>query len=133
MIMIFYIFPYVLPYLRNWVECQFFKKLFVVHFLFSHSVVSNSATAWNAARQAYLSFTISRSLLKLMSIELVMPSNHLALCRHLLLLPSIFPSIRVFSNVLAFMYCEYKSFVRYVLQICSPNLWYIFSSPNFVF
>ena len=55
-------------------------------------------TPWTAARQAPLSFTISRSLLKLMSIESVMPSNHLILCRPLLLLPSVFPSIRVFSN-----------------------------------
>ena len=61
-------------------------------------VVSNSATPWTAACQASLSFTISQSLLKLMSIESVMPSNHLVLCRPLLLLPSIFPSIRVFSN-----------------------------------
>ena len=52
----------------------------------------------DSARQASLSFTISRSLLKLMSIELVMPSYHLILCHPLLLLPSIFPSIRVFSN-----------------------------------
>ena len=57
-----------------------------------------SVTPWTAARQASLSFTISRSLLKLMSIESVMPSNHLILCHPLLLLPSIFPSIRVFSN-----------------------------------
>ena len=55
-------------------------------------------TPWTAALQASLSFTISRSLLKLMSIELVMPSNHLILCRPLLLLPSIFPSNRVFSS-----------------------------------
>ena len=55
-------------------------------------------TPWTAARQASLSITSSRSLLKLMSIELVMPANHLILCRPLLLLPSIFPSIRVFSN-----------------------------------
>ena len=54
-----------------------------------------------AACQASLSFTISESLHKLMSIELVMPSNHLILCRVLLLQPSIFPSIRVFSNQLA--------------------------------
>ena len=54
-----------------------------------------------AARQASLSFTISRSLLKLMSIESVIPSNHLILCRPLLLLPSVFPNIRVFSNELA--------------------------------
>ena len=53
------------------------------------------------ARQASLSFTISQSLLKLMSIESVMTFNHLILCRPLLLLPSIFPSIRVFSNELA--------------------------------
>ena len=64
--------------------------------LFSCSVVS-----WSAARQASLSPTISWSLLKLMSIESVMPSNHLILCCPLLLLPSIFPSIRVFSNELA--------------------------------
>ena len=56
------------------------------------------ATPWTAARQASQSFTISWSLLKLMSIESVMPSNHLILCHPLLLLPSIFPSIRVFSN-----------------------------------
>ena len=55
-------------------------------------------TPWTAACQASLSFTNSRSLLKLMSIELVMPSNHLILCCPLLLLPSIFPSIRIFSN-----------------------------------
>ena len=55
-------------------------------------------TPWTAARQASLSFTISRSLLKLKSIESVMPSNHLIFCRPLLLLPSIFPSIRIFSN-----------------------------------
>ena len=58
-------------------------------------------TPWTAARQAFLSFTISWSLLKLMSIESVMPSNHLILCCPLLLLPSIFPSIRGFSNELA--------------------------------
>ena len=55
-------------------------------------------TPWTAAHQASLSFTISWNLLKLMSIESVMPSNHLVLYRSLLLLPSIFPRIRVFSN-----------------------------------
>ena len=55
-------------------------------------------TPWTVAHQAPLSSTISRRLLKFMSIEPVMPSNHLILCRPLLLLPSIFPSIRVFSN-----------------------------------
>ena len=56
------------------------------------------ATPWSAARQASLSITISRSLPKLTSIKSVMPPNHLILCRPLLLLPSIFPGIRVFSN-----------------------------------
>ena len=55
-------------------------------------------TPWTAGRQASLSITNSQSLLKLMSIELVMPSNHLILCHPLFLPPSIFPSIRVFSN-----------------------------------
>ena len=63
-----------------------------------HSCVQFFATPWTAAHQASLSFTISWSLLKLVSIESVMPSNHLILCHPLLLLPSVFPSIRVFSN-----------------------------------
>ena len=61
----------------------------------------NSATPWTVAGQASLSFTISQSFFKLMSIESVIPSNHLILCHLLLLLPSIFPSIRVFSYELA--------------------------------
>ena len=65
---------------------------------FSPSVVSDSATPWTTACQASLSITNSRSLPKLMSTESVMSSNYLILCRPLLLLPSIFPSIRVFSN-----------------------------------
>ena len=65
---------------------------------FSCLVVSGSATPWAAARQASLSITNSWSLLKLMSMESVMPSNHLILCCPLLLLSSTFPSIRVFSN-----------------------------------
>ena len=64
--------------------------------LLSH--VQLFATPWTAAHQASLSITNSQNLLKLMSIESVMPSNHLILCRPLLLLPSIFTSIRVFSN-----------------------------------
>ena len=62
------------------------------------SCVRLLATPWTAARQASLSFITSWSLLKLMSIESVMPSNHLMLCHPLLLLLSVFPSIRVFSN-----------------------------------
>ena len=64
----------------------------------SLSCVRLFATPWTAARQTSLSITNSRSLPKLMSIESVMPSNHLILCHPLLLLPSIFPSIRVFSE-----------------------------------
>ena len=71
------------------------RRDFVVH---SCSVMFNSAPLWTAALQASLSFTISQSLLKLMLIELMMPSSHLILCCPLLLLSSIFPSIRVFSN-----------------------------------
>ena len=69
-------------------------------------------TAWTAARQASLSITYSRSWLKLMSIESVMPSNHLILCHPLLLLPAIFPSIRVFSNesILRIRWPKYWSF-----------------------
>ena len=70
------------------------------------------ATPWTAAHQDFLFFTISRSLLKLMSIESVMPSNHLILCCPLLLLPSIFASIRIFSNESVFhiRWPEYWSF-----------------------
>ena len=64
----------------------------------SHSAVYDSVNSWTAARQASLSITNSKSLPKLMSVESVMPSSHLILCHSLLLLPSIFPSIRVFSN-----------------------------------
>ena len=79
---------------------------------FSHSVMSYFVTPWTAARQAFLSFTISRSLLKLKSIETVMPSNHLVICRPLLLLPSIFSSIRLFSSesVLRIRWPKYWSF-----------------------
>ena len=69
-----------------------------VQFQFSRSVMSDSATPWIAASQASLSITNSRSSLRLASIESVMPSSHLILCHPLLLLPSIPPSITVFSN-----------------------------------
>ena len=69
-------------------------------------------TPWTAVCQTSLSFTISRSLIKLMSTELVIPSNHLILCCPLLLLPSIFPSIKVFSNesILCIRWPKYWSF-----------------------
>ena len=72
--------------------------------------MSDSATPWTTAHQASLSISHSWSLLKLMSIKLVLPSNHLILCQPLLLLPSIFPSIRVFSN-------------ESVLRIRQPKYW----------
>ena len=65
---------------------------------FSHSVMSDSETSWTAAHQASLSIINSQSFLKFMSIESVMPTNHLILCHPLLFLPSIFSSIMVFSN-----------------------------------
>ena len=68
------------------------------------------ATPWTEAHQAFLSITNSQSLLRLISIESVMPSNHLILCCHLLFLPSIFPSIKVFTNESA-------------LQIRWPKYW----------
>ena len=76
------------------------------------SCVELFATPWNTAHQASLSNTYSQSLRKLMSIELVMPSNHLTLCHPLLLLSSIFPSIRIFSNesVLHIRWPKYCSF-----------------------
>ena len=74
-------------------------------------------TPWTAAYQASLSFTISQSLLKLMSIESVMLFNHLILCCSLFLLPSIFPTIRVFSNELA-------------LHIRWPKYWSFSISPS---
>ena len=69
-------------------------------------------TLWTATHQASLSITNSQSLLKLMSFEVVMPSNHIILCHLLLLLPSIFPNIRVFSNesVLCIMWPKYWNF-----------------------
>ena len=87
--------------------------------LFSHWVVSNSL--WlhelHSAWRAFLSFTISWGLLKFTSIELMMLSNHLILCRPLLLLPSVFPSIRVFSN-------------ESVLCIRRPKYWSFGISPS---
>ena len=81
---------------------------------FSCSVMSDSVRphGWTAALQASLFFTISQSLLKLMSIKSLMPSNHFIFCRPLLLLPSIFPSIMVFSSesVLCIRWPEYWSF-----------------------
>ena len=88
---------------------MYIDLLLFIHLL---SCVQLFATPWTAAHQASMSFTISWSLLKVMSIESVMPSSHLILCHPLLLLPSIFPSIRVFSNesVLHIRWPKYWSF-----------------------
>ena len=84
---------------------------------FSCPVVCNGATPWTVVHQASLSFIIPQGLLKLMSIESVMPSNHLILCHPLLLLPSIFSSIRVFSNesALGIRWPKYWSFRKSIL------------------
>ena len=78
------------------------------------------ATPWITAHQASLSITNSQSLPKLMSIELVMPSSHLILCRPLLLLPSIFPSIRVFSNKSAF-HTRWPKYWSFSFNFCPSN------------
>ena len=97
-----------LSYYKGWIsglntklESQigtFKKHLTLTVVVQSLSHVQLLATPWTAAHQASLSFTISQSSLKLMSIELVMPSNHFVLCHPFFLLPSIFPCIRVFSS-----------------------------------
>ena len=80
----------------SYLESSYVTLMVVVLQLLSR--VRLFVTPWTAARQASLSFTIFRSLLKLMSIESMITSNHLVLCHCLLLLPSIFPSFRVFSD-----------------------------------
>ena len=90
--------------LENSMDCVIVEIIFRNHGIGNISSVQSLsrvwllATPWTAAHQASLSITNSRNPPKPMSIELVMPSNHLILCRPLLLLPSIFPSIRFFSN-----------------------------------
>ena len=95
------------------------EKLFLTVFIVVQllSRVQLFSTPWTATHQASLSFTISQSLLKLMSTELVMPSNHLILCHPLLLPPSIFPTIRVFSN-------------QSVVRIRWPKYWSFSNRPS---
>ena len=100
---------------RFWLPCISLTWCPAVVQLLSH--VRLFATPWTAAHQASMSFTISQSLLRLMSIESLMPSNYLILCHHLLLMPSIFPSIRVFSSESA-------------LHIRSPKYWSFSISPS---
>ena len=84
------------------------------------SPVQLFVTPWTAVHQASLSITNSWSLLKLMSIELMMPSSHLILCRPLLLLPSIFPSIRVFSNK-SVLHIRWPKYLSFSFSISSSN------------
>ena len=96
-------------------NCRLFSWLLIIWSISSVQSLNSIqlfATPWTAAHQASLSITNSQSLLRLMSIESVMPSNHLILCRPLLLPPSIFPSNRVFSNesVLSIRWQKYWSF-----------------------
>ena len=103
-----------LPPSSSSVESESLRNLAVVQLL-SH--IRLFVTPWTAARQASPSFTISQSLLRLMSVESVMPSNHLILYRPLLLLPSILPSIRVFSSESALhmrwpKYCSFSFSIR---------------------
>ena len=87
---------------------------------FSYSVVYDSETSWNAPRQASLSITNSRSLLKLMPIKLVMSSNHLIFCCPLLLLSSIYPSINVFSNESA-LHIRWPKYWKFSFSISPSN------------
>ena len=97
----------------NWVQFSSVQLL-------SH--VQLFATPWTAAYQASLSITNSRSSLKLMSIESVMPSNCLILCHPLLLLPSIFPSIRVFSNE-STLHMRWPKYWSFSFNISPSNNW----------
>ena len=87
---------------------------------YGHLVMSDSVTPQTSAHQASLSFNISGSLLKFMFIELVMPSNHLIFCRSLLLLPSILPSIRVFSNE-SVLWIRWSKCWSFSFTICSSS------------
>ena len=95
-------------------------KFNLITLLFGRSAVPNSVTPWIATCQASLSFTIYQNLLKLMSMKLVMPSNHLVLCHPLLLLPSIFPRIRVFYNNAA-LYISWPKYWNFSFSISPSN------------
>ena len=105
-----------------------------VMFVRSLSRVQLFGTPGTAAHQASLSFTISQSLCKLMSIESMMPSNHLILCHGLLLLPSIFPSIWVFSNelVLRIRWPKYWS-LSFSISISPSNKWFPLGLTGLIF
>ena len=119
--MVIQLFPFFPRIGNNIIYFQYYPFVLVLYFFVvvqSLSCVQLFGTPWTAACQASLSYTIFRSLLKLMSIELVMPSNHLILC-HPLLLPSIFPSIRVFSSELV-LYIRWPKYWSFSFSI-SPS------------
>ena len=99
---------------------QIWKSQVVFVVVQSLSCVQFFVTPWTAAHQASLSFTISQSLLNFMFIESVMPSNHFILCCPLLLLPSIFPSNRVFSNELI-LGSKWPKYWNFSLSVSLPN------------
>ena len=86
--------------------------------------MSDFVTPWTAPQQASLSFTVSRSLLKLVSVESVMPSNHLILCRPLLLLPSVFPSMRALSTELA-LCIKWPKYWSFSISPSNEYSWFI--------
>jgi len=88
--------------------------------LSGHSVTQSCPAPWTAACQSSLPFTTSQSLLTLVSFESAMPSNHLILCRPPLLLPSIFPSIRIFSNELA-LHIRWPKYCSFSFSISPSN------------
>ena len=104
---------------------HFFRKrtgdLYLYILLCNCQVVYDSATSWIAACQNSLFFTVSWSLLKLTSIESVVPSNHLILCCPLLLLPLVIPSIRVFSNELALFQIRWPKYWSFSFSISTSN------------
>ena len=111
-------------YCLRWNWFIYFCMYNVFHTKFSSvqllSHVQFFATPWTSARQASLSITNSQSLLKLLSIELVMPSNRLILCRPLLLLPSVFPSVRVFSDE-SVLHVKWPKYWRFSFSISPSN------------
>ena len=100
--------------------CRLAKTVQGLSLLLSRLVMSNFVAPWTAAHQASLSFTISWILPKLISIESVMLSNHLILCCPLLLLPSVFPSIKVFSNE-SVLHIRWLKYGHFGFSISSSN------------
>ena len=122
----FIVFLFIIAKCENDLKCPSLNNLNSFVIVPSLSCVQLFETPWNAAQRASLTFTISQSLLKLMSIESMMPSNHLILCHSLLLLPSIFPSIRVFSDesVLHIRWPKYWSLASVSLLQMNIHDWF---------